>query len=187
MAALHHDAADFSDSYDAYLHRVYAYFVRRGPAEDAHDATADTFVVVWRRWQTRPTDDDLLPWIYGIARNVLANRNRTLRRQGRLVQKLTGAPALTEPNPPDAVLTLRSEHDDVLRALSRLSAVEQETLRLIEWEGLTREQVAMVFDVSRAAIDQRVSRAHRRMERLLRSESPSTESAPTRTSAKGRR
>ncbi len=156
----------FSDTYDTYSKDVYAYFLRRVPAEDAQDSVAETFVVVWRRWHERPANDQLLLWIYGIARNVLANHNRSVSRQMKLRQKLLGAPtgqvAIT-----DGGLESRFEHDRVLDALSKLSATEQETLRLLEWEGLSREQIASIFGVSRAAIDQRISRAYRRMEQRL--------------------
>ena len=55
----------------------------------------------------------------------------------------------------------------LLDALARLPEKDQEILRLIEWEGLSREQVAEMYFVSRAAIDQRISRAYRRLGRTL--------------------
>jgi RNA polymerase sigma-70 factor (ECF subfamily) len=176
----------FSDLYEAQIDSVYAYFRRRIAAVNAQDATADTFVVVWRRWQDRPPDDELVPWIYGIARNILANHDRSNRRRSNLRRKLLGSPVSTVMEPADTELAHRSEHDEVLRALAQLSPVERETLRLIEWDGLSREQVAAVFGVSRAAVDQRVSRAYKRMERFIQSPGAATTSEPDQVSVQGR-
>ena len=40
-------------------------------------------------------------------------------------------------------------------------------LRLVEWEGLSREQVAEMMFVSRAAIDKRMARAYKKLARHL--------------------
>lgn len=175
----------YSQAYDAHSKDIYAYFLRRVPAEDAQDAVAETFVVVWRRWHESPADDQVLLWIYGVARNVLANHKRSIARQTRLKQKLLGSPSTRTFAASGA--ESRSEQDRVLEALSKLSATDQETLRLLEWEGLSREQVAELFGVSRAAIDQRVSRAYRRMGQQLSSEVSSSPmpSAPKTAGAEG--
>jgi DNA-directed RNA polymerase specialized sigma24 family protein len=44
---------------------------------------------------------------------------------------------------------------------------DQEILRLVEWEGLSRDQVGDMFYVSRAAIDKRISRAYKKIAREL--------------------
>lgn len=175
---------DFAELYDAHIRHIYAYCLRRTTPSDAQDAAADVFIVVWRRWADRPNDAEVVPWIYGIARNVLANRNRAIRRQLRLTQKLIGLRSVADVSPEPAIVQ-RAEHDELLDALSKLSPVDQETLRLVEWEGLGREQVAGMFGVTRAAIDQRISRAYRRLAHLLRADLAPT-MAPTGTREESR-
>ena len=173
---------DFDEVYDTHARQIYAYCLRRTTLVDAQDVTADVFTVVWRRWADRPADDEIVPWIYGIARNVLANRNRSVRRRARLASKLTGLRSSGDSDyvasDPESSVVLRSEHEEVLKALSKLSTTDQETLRLVGWEELTRDQVALMFGVTRAAIDQRISRAYRRLGDLLRADLSSTITAP---------
>lgn len=168
---------DFAEVYDTYIRQIYAYCLRRTAPADAQDVTADVFTVVWRRWADRPVDDEIVPWIYGIARNVLSSRNRSLRRQVRLTCRLKGLRSSFVDGPESALL-LRAEHEEVLVALSKLSQTDQETLRLVGWEELTPNQVAGIFGVTRCAIDQRISRAHRRLRDLLGPDLSPTIAAP---------
>ena len=165
------DIRAFTRLYEEHLGRLHAYCLRRLSPADAQDATAEVFTTVWRRWADRPVEAELLPWIYGIARKVVANGNRSSRHRHRLTTKLVGISPLAETGP-EAIIVLGSEHEQVLHALSKLSETDQETVRLVEWEGLSRDEVAEVFGVSRAAIDQRMSRAYRRLERLLEGHPP---------------
>ena len=68
---------------------------------------------------------------------------------------------------PELQIVRNEENAELLAALAKLPARDQEILRLIEWDGLTREQVAEMQFVSKAAIDKRVSRAYKRMARTL--------------------
>lgn len=79
--------ASFTSMFERHYHEVLAYCARRGGRSEADDATAEVFAVAWRRideidWET------VRPWLYGIARGVMANRWRSLKRQGRLTAKM---------------------------------------------------------------------------------------------------
>jgi len=52
-------------------------------------------------------------------------------------------------------------------ALARLPARYREVLILAEWDGLERETIARLEGVSRAAVDQRISRAYRKLAGLM--------------------
>ena len=79
----------FHDLFDRHHHAVMAYFMRRIPDEaDALDATEDVFLVAWRKLEQVPEDDAALPWLYGVARRVLANHLRGRARFARLRRKL---------------------------------------------------------------------------------------------------
>lgn len=74
----------FVTAYPA-LHR---YACNRGlPDQDAQDLVAATLEVAWRRIDDVP-EDEPLPWLYGLARNVWLNRLRTQRRYERLIARL---------------------------------------------------------------------------------------------------
>jgi len=162
-----HASTDFEGFYKAHANAVYSYCLRRVNAEEAKDATADVFVVAWRRWGTVPKGDSAVGWLYGVARNVLRDRRRSMRRRGRLVEKVAAQP---EPfvAGPELQVVLLAEHEAVLAALRKLPEKEREAILLVEWEGLSREQVAAMMSVTRAAIDKRMARAYKKMARSLR-------------------
>src|SRR3972149_6421473 len=70
----------FSRHYGA----VYAYAARRVGWDDAPDSTSEVFTVAWRKFRSVPAEPDTLPWLYGVARRVVANHLRSQRRRDRL-------------------------------------------------------------------------------------------------------
>lgn len=63
---------------------------------------------------------------------------------------------------------LRNEEDrEVIVALSRLSRRDQEIVQLAMWEELSASDIATVLGISRAAVDQRFTRAKKRLARQL--------------------
>ena len=156
----------FEALYRAHVREVHAYCLRRTSHEGAKDATSEVFVVAWRRIDDVPEGDQTLPWLYGVARNVLSNRARSLRRRERLVAKLSGRRDDVDPETEPQVVQ-SEEHRELVRALSLLPERDREILRLVEWEGLTRDQVAEMFFVTRSAIDKRIGRAYKKMAKTL--------------------
>ncbi|MGI9648142.1 MAG: RNA polymerase sigma factor [Acidimicrobiia bacterium] len=162
-----HATIGFERFYREYANTVYSYCLRRVSAEEAKDAMADVFVVAWRRWGAVPEGDAAIAWLYGVARNVLRERRRSVRRRGRLVEKVAAQPELVAAGPEVQVVRM-AENEAVLAALGRLPERDREMILLIEWEGLSREQVAAMMSVTRAAIDKRMTRAYKKMARSLR-------------------
>ncbi len=156
----------FAALYRAHAHEVHGYCLRRTSTEEAKDATSEVFVVAWRRFDAVPSGDEALPWLYGVARNVLANRARSFRRRDRLVAKAAAHHEATVPGPEPQIVR-NEQHQELLRALSKLPDKDQEILRLVEWEGISRDKVAKMFFVSRAAIDKRIGRAYKKMASTL--------------------
>ena len=78
----------FETLYRAHAQDVHAYCLRRTSTQEAFDAASEVFGVAWRRFEEAPQGDETLPWLYGVARNVLANRARAHRRRHRLWAKM---------------------------------------------------------------------------------------------------
>lgn len=172
------ERAAFDALYEDTHRKVLAYCVRRTSRwPDALDAAADTYVVAWRRFDDLPPGEGRLPWLFGIARRVIANQRRTESRQHRVVAKLRSR-GTTHLSGPDDLAVLGEEHRDVLRALARLSEDDQELIRLTTWEGLTPVEAARFLDVTRNALDVRLHRARKRLareyERVRRTQPRST-------------
>lgn len=150
------------------LHRaaVFAYFRRRlASPEDALDAAAEVFTVVWRRLDRVPNGEEL-PWIYGVCRRVLLNTRRSARRQANLLTKVSAIGVGHQEDPANEVMD-RSELALVLAAVDRLPSSDRELLRLTAWEQLGPSELAVVLGCSAHAARQRLYRARQRLERRL--------------------
>lgn len=80
----------FEALYARHFGDVLAYTLRRAPRALAQDATAETFLVVWRRLDDVP--DNPLPWLLAVARKSLANQRRSAHRQHVLIERLAAEP-----------------------------------------------------------------------------------------------
>ncbi len=156
--------ARFRAVYDANYHRVLGYALRRTPTrEDAEDVVAETFLTAWRRLEQVPLGGEARPWLYGVARNALANQCRGDRRRGRLWGRLHAEPtsAAWQRADPDEELA------SVAAAFARLREDDRELLALVAWEELNPGEVARVLGCSRNAVRIRLHRARRRLAREL--------------------
>ncbi len=161
--------------YECHHDEVLAYCTRRIGRTDADDATADVFVVAWRRideidWDTAQA------WLYGIARGVLANRWRAARRRARLVDRVSGLAPGRRDLPDDKVMR-RAEDQEVVGAIRQLRVADREVLMLAAWEELTAPEIAAALDISVSAAEQRLHRAKKRLAKVL-GPAPQTEESP---------
>ena len=177
MAASEPQEAHFRRLFDLHREAVQGYCFRRLPASDANDAVAEVFLVAWRRISDAPNGDGELPWLYGIGRNVVANARRSSRRSGRLRVRLAGMSPRHDPGP--ELITVRNmDEREALEALARLRPEDQEIIRLRTWEELSNEQIASILGLSVQAVESRLTRARRKLERML--ETPSTRPSKVR-------
>jgi DNA-directed RNA polymerase specialized sigma24 family protein len=91
------DAEAFGRFYRRHEHQVLGYAVARcSNASDVADAVGETFLAALGA-ASRFRDDggDAVPWLFGIARRVLARQRRSLARRQRLIRRLETLPSLT--------------------------------------------------------------------------------------------
>jgi RNA polymerase sigma-70 factor (ECF subfamily) len=138
---------------------VFGYAARRVGRDEAADAAAETFTVAWRKLGNVPDEPDTLPWLYGVARKVVANHQRSARRRERLGAKAAGQPGRSAP-PADAGA-------GILAALESLRDHDREILLLAAWEGLEPADLATTLGCSPNAATIRLHRARRRLESAI--------------------
>ena len=148
----------FEDLFRENYPLVRAYALRRAAPEAAQDIVADTFLVAWRRFDDVP--DDALPWLYGVARRVLANQRRSADRSTALERRLTEAGA--EGGPPEMGENL-ADAELMRLAMDRLSDRGREALMLVAWHGLSGARAARAAGCSRPAVAVRLHRARARL------------------------
>jgi RNA polymerase sigma-70 factor (ECF subfamily) len=153
----------FSQLFERTHVALLGYAVRRvGDPADAADVVAETYLVAWRRLEDVPPGVDARPWLFGVARRVLANHYRGERRRLALADRLRDS--LHQVVPPPEV----PEPSLVERAVERLGDDDRELLRLVAWEELAREEIAVAMGLSRAAVRVRLHRARGRLREAMR-------------------
>lgn len=157
----------------AYADRVLAYLLHRTDPDTAQDVLQEVFVTAFRKADAVP--EPPIGWLFGTARNLLANSARAQRRRDRLALRI----ADTTPRTPD------SDTDAaVADALADLSSTDREVLTLSAWYELSADEAAEALGCSRTAYGVRLHRARRRLaERLRASGHPLAEPHPSRTEA----
>ena len=166
-------AADKRERFESLYRELFApvsgYVLRRARnREDAAEAIADTFATLWRRLDSCPAGEEARPWVFGVARRVLANQRRGERRRSALAERLIGA---LDPSA-FAALAAPGSDDRISRAFASLSEADREILALLAWEGLSREELSTALGASRAVVRLRLHRAKHRFEAALARETP---------------
>ncbi|GGM80384.1 RNA polymerase sigma factor [Dactylosporangium sucinum] len=151
----------FTALYGEFRPRVYAYAVSRVGRDLADDVVADTFLVVWRRLDAVPAVP--LPWLLGVARNVIRERYREEVRQVSLAAEMRAWVEEAQADVADGV----TEKAAMLAALARLGDDDRELLTLVAWHGLGAREAAKVVGCSTATYFVRLHRARKRLEQAL--------------------
>ena len=152
----------FRALYQHHYRSVLAYVLRRCRDDsDAQDAVAETFMVAWRRLERLPDGDHAsLLWLYGVARRVLANQRRGIRRRDQLASRLHALPRPVHVDV-DAVSDPRVQ--TVEAAMAELRPRDREILLLAAWERLSHAEIATVLGCSENASAIRFHRARQRL------------------------
>jgi RNA polymerase sigma-70 factor (ECF subfamily) len=134
---------------------VRRFLARRTDPDTAEDVLAETLLVCWRRLDSVP--EHALPWVYGVARNCLANIQRGDRRQVRLAARITVV------DPPEQTTRDSDESDEpderVTAALAAMRPEDADLLRLWAWEQLGPAEIAAVLGITPNAVSIRLHRA----------------------------
>ncbi|MGI5237879.1 RNA polymerase sigma factor [Dactylosporangium sp. CA-139066] len=155
------DGRRFTAIYDAYHRQVYAYAVTRAGRDLADDVVGDTFLRTWRRLGVVPAEP--LPWLLGIARNVIREQYRAEVRQASLAAELRAWADDARADVADGI----TEKAAMLAALAQLGEDDRELLTLVAWHGLGPRDAARVVGCSTATYFVRLHRARKRLERAL--------------------
>lgn len=153
---------------------ILGYFTHRVGRDDAADLLAETMMTAWRRSAALPAQEDQARmWLFGIARNVLANANRSERRRLRLANRLRLMIGDHSYSPaPDSGSEVRD-------AVDRLPSDQAEVIRLVHWDGFTLAEVAQLLQEPPTTTRSRYRRAKGSLRQAL--DPPLTESDLART------
>lgn len=160
----------FGALFERHADAVYNFCFRRtGDWSVAEDLTAVVFLEGWRHRQTVVLDgrDSLLPWLLGVATNVLRNQRRSVRRNRRALERI-GAERATQDFADDAAgrLSDAARVRELLPLFEALPQRERDVLGLCVLGDLDYEQAALALGIPGGTVRSRLSRAKARLREL---------------------
>ena len=174
------DPGVFAVLYDRHAVAVHAHLRRRVGAAVAEELLGEVFLgAIAARGRVVPHGSgSALPWLYGIAGNLLRAHARRARAAAELVR---AGPDPTGPGAGDAGTDWDAVDDrldaDARRAelrlvLSGLTDAERDVLLLVAWEGLSPAEAGVALGLSPVAARTRLLRARTRARSLLTARRP---------------
>lgn len=159
------DAQAFGVLFERHARAVYVFCFRRTADWSlAEDLTSVVFLEAWRRRaQVRLVRESALPWLLGVATNVVLNARRSLRRHRAALERL---PREQEPDFADDVAERLDDERhmrSLLHALAALPRRERDVLALCRFAGLSYEEAAVALGIPVGTVRSRLSRARARL------------------------
>jgi RNA polymerase sigma factor (sigma-70 family) len=149
----------------------YARFLTRD-LDKARDAVQETFVLLCREDRAR-IEDHLAPWLFRVCRQRAID---LLRKEGRMVSidaAIESSPGIEPIVPgPDIGLAQREAVTHVLDAVTRLSPLQQEVLRLRFSEGLSYKEISVVTKHSVSHVGVLIHEGVKRLRQSLKTAAP---------------
>ena len=166
------DADAFAEVYDRYVRQVFTW-ARARVGEHAADLTAEVFARAWlSRRRFRAGDGaPALPWLLGIAQNVLRDSLRKRRVEDAARRRL-GLPTTIADSEIDAVNERLSLTRTARQAVSALPEADRELLRLRVIEERPYRDIAARLRCTPQAARLRVSRLLRQLQCTLGGQQP---------------
>lgn len=162
------DAEAFGLLFERHAKAIYNFCFRRtGSWDAAEDLLSIVFLEAWRRRDQELPQGKTLPWLYGMARNVVRNRRRSERRyRAALARVPAPRPDATFEGDSDARLDDERRMKDALNLLAELPRREQDVFVLCAWSGLSYEDAALALKLPVGTVRSRLSRARERLVEL---------------------
>jgi RNA polymerase sigma-70 factor (ECF subfamily) len=163
---------DFARLFDRYSVTIHRYVARRLGASEAEDLLAQTFLIAFEgrhRYSDSPTG--ALPWLYGIATNLIRRKRRDEVRQYRAYARSEPAGFDEHSDPLATEVAARVDAAAASRVLTgvlaRLRQAERDVLLLYAWEDLSYAEIALALDLPIGTVRSRLHRARRALRSAL--------------------
>jgi RNA polymerase sigma factor (sigma-70 family) len=167
------DPQFFSLIVERHTTAVFRYLASRVDRATSEDLLADVFEVAFQtrgRYDTRY--ENALPWLLGIATNVVRHHRRSTMRHASMVRRVTqlhgrSSESSTAGDAVAATAELDDEMQCVRRALAGLSERHRQVLVLSAGLSLSYVDIAQTLGIRVGTVRSRLSRARRKLRELL--------------------
>ena len=162
------DTDAFGLLFERHAKLIYNYCFRRsGDWAAAEDMLSIVFLEAWRQRDKELPPGKVLPWLYGIATNVVRNRRRSELRFAAALRRLPARrPEFSFAEGVDQRLDDERQMRRVLVLLAQLPKREQDVFALCAWSQLSYEDAALALGEPVGTIRSMLSRARRRLREL---------------------
>lgn len=159
------DPDAFAGIFDRHFGTIHRYLARRAGADAADDLASDVFTIAFGRRAGFDLEcEQALPWLYGIAGNLLHGNRRRLNRD---VALLARHPRPDGPVPFEERVNTSLDAKRELRALERrlrrLPQADLDTLLLHAWEDLSYAEIAEALQIPIGTVRSRLNRLRRKL------------------------
>jgi RNA polymerase sigma factor (sigma-70 family) len=136
-------------AFERLFQAVYAYAARRVGEPLAEEIAAETFARALAARQRYDGREDPLPWLLGIASNLLRRHWRSEKRRLNAYARSIGPEACEDP------VSAR----EAIEAVARLPRRQREVVLLHVWADLTYEEIARALNIPVGTVRSRLHRA----------------------------
>jgi RNA polymerase sigma-70 factor (ECF subfamily) len=171
IARSHRTAELFAVVFDRHQASVHAYAARRAGRDAADDILAEVFLAAFAsRKRFDPTVESALPWLYGIAGNLVRRRWRSLAAADRLERSAAKHTGTTTESHEDHVVGRLDSADawaGVREVLGVLAEGDREAILLFAWEELSYPEIAVAMGIPVGTVRSRIHRARAQLRDAL--------------------
>jgi len=157
----------FEPIFDRHFGAVHRYLHRRAGRELADELTAETFALAFSRRGSCRASGSVLPWLYGIATNLLHRYRRAERRQLHAYSRSGVDRSVAYEDEADARVDGSSLDARLAGALAAMRPRERDALLLYALADLSYEEVALALDVPIGTVRTWLHRARATAQREL--------------------
>jgi len=154
---------DFAPLYDFYFERIYRYFAFKVGRTHAEDLTQLTFMKALNGLSSYREESLFSTWLFQIAKRVLLDENRRLRRRPKETELDIIQTELSGGHAERTAIQL-----DLLSALQQLPETEREIIMLRFFADCTLVEVAQILEMGESAVKNRLYRALEKLKGKLR-------------------
>jgi RNA polymerase sigma-70 factor (ECF subfamily) len=160
----------FESIFDRHFAAVHRYLHRRAGRDLADEVAAQTFAIAFERRASCRAEGSVLPWLYGIATNLLHHRRRAERRQLLAYARSGVDRGVAYDDEAAARVDNAALGPQLAGALAAMRPRERHALLLYALGGLSYDEIAMALDVPVGTVRTWLHRAREVAQRELTEE-----------------
>ncbi len=169
MAASAEKPEEFGAIFDRHAATLLRFLVRRVGPDVGEGLLGEIFRIAFEsRARFDRSRASALPWLYGIASNLLLKQRRSEARRLRATARMLAdnARAGSEEAELIGLVEARAQWSRVAERVASLPAGERDALLLLVWEELSYADIASALEVPVGTVRSRLSRARSRLREL---------------------